>query len=71
MREKDATYRALHTDQGARIGSGPFRFVKEEYRPGAKLVYEKFTDYVPRTEPASGFAGGKARGGSRRMDDHA
>jgi peptide/nickel transport system substrate-binding protein len=40
-------------------GSGPFRFVKEEWVPGNKVVYEKFADYVPRDEPASGFAGGK------------
>ena len=41
------------------IGSGPFRFNREEYRPGSRLVYDKFQDYVPRPEPASGFAGGK------------
>jgi peptide/nickel transport system substrate-binding protein len=41
------------------IGSGPFRFVVDEYQPGAKAVYEKFEDYVPRDEPPSGLAGGK------------
>ncbi len=41
------------------IGSGPFRFNTAEYKPGARLVYDRFTDYVPRTEPPSGFAGGK------------
>jgi peptide/nickel transport system substrate-binding protein len=41
------------------IGSGPFHFVQSEYRPGAKLVFERFSGYVPRPEPASGFAGGK------------
>ena len=41
------------------IGSGPFRFVDEEWEPGVKVVYEKFADYVPRPEPTSGFAGGK------------
>ncbi|WP_206612797.1 ABC transporter substrate-binding protein [Paenirhodobacter populi] len=41
------------------IGSGPFRFVEEEYQPGAKAVYEKFADYVPRSEAPSGLAGGK------------
>ncbi|MVW71324.1 MULTISPECIES: ABC transporter substrate-binding protein [unclassified Bordetella] len=41
------------------IGSGPFRFVTEEYKPGVQVVYEKNTDYVPRKEPASGLAGGK------------
>ncbi len=41
------------------IGSGPFRFVKEEWVPGSKIVYVKNVDYVPRSEPASGAAGGK------------
>ncbi|MGP4688690.1 ABC transporter substrate-binding protein [Agrobacterium pusense] len=41
------------------VGSGPFRFVTAEYQPGVKAVYEKFTDYVPRNEPASWLAGGK------------
>ncbi|MEO5324439.1 ABC transporter substrate-binding protein [Mesorhizobium sp. CC13] len=41
------------------IGSGPYRFVKEQWVPGNKVVYEKFADYVPRSEPASAFAGGK------------
>jgi peptide/nickel transport system substrate-binding protein len=41
------------------IGSGPFRFVSSEYRPGVQAVFEKFKDYVPRREPASGLAGGK------------
>lgn len=41
------------------VGSGPFRFVQEEYQPGVKAVYEKFADYVPRSEPASALAGGK------------
>ncbi len=58
LREKDALTDPF-TPIRARIGSGPFRFVEDEYRPGAKLVYEKFADYVPRPEPASGFAGGK------------
>ena len=41
------------------LGSGPFRFVASEYRPGNRVVYERFDDYVPRAEPASGLAGGK------------
>ncbi|MBB4003052.1 ABC transporter substrate-binding protein [Aurantimonas endophytica] len=41
------------------IGSGPFRFVEAEYEPGVRVVYEKFADYVPRSEPASWTAGGK------------
>jgi peptide/nickel transport system substrate-binding protein len=41
------------------VGSGPMRFVKDEWVPGAKAVFEKFPDYVPRQEPASWLAGGK------------
>jgi peptide/nickel transport system substrate-binding protein len=41
------------------IGSGPFRFVKEEFVPGSKVVYERFEGYVARKEPASQAAGGK------------
>src|SRR6478735_2333553 len=40
-------------------GSGPFKFVKEEWVPGSKVVYVKNTDYVPRKEPPSWAAGGK------------
>src|SRR5262252_2521377 len=42
-----------------RVGSGPMRFVKNEWMPGARAVFEKFADYVPRSEPASWLAGGK------------
>ncbi|MBM3622329.1 MAG: ABC transporter substrate-binding protein [Alphaproteobacteria bacterium] len=41
------------------IGSGPFVFRRDLWRPGAIAVYEKFKDYKPRTEPASSVAGGK------------
>src|SRR5471032_263111 len=44
---------------GEYIGSGPFVFKKDLWRPGEKVVYEKFADYKPRSEPASGLAGGK------------
>ncbi len=41
------------------IGSGPFKFNKAEWVPGAKVIYDKNTDYVPRSDPQSGIAGGK------------
>lgn len=41
------------------IGSGPFKFVAEEFQPGVGVTYVKNQDYVPRTEPASGYAGAK------------
>src|SRR5574341_693050 len=45
--------------EGDKIGSGPFMFAANEWVPGAKTVYLKFNDYVPRREPASYYAGGK------------
>jgi peptide/nickel transport system substrate-binding protein len=41
------------------VGSGPMRFARSEWVPGAKSVFEKFADYVPRQEKASWLAGGK------------
>jgi peptide/nickel transport system substrate-binding protein len=41
------------------IGSGPMRFVRGEWVPGARAVFTKFDQYVPRAEPASWLAGGK------------
>lgn len=40
-------------------GSGPFRFVEADFRPGVSIAYEKFDAYVPRDELASNMAGGK------------
>ncbi len=41
-------------------GSGPFVFRRDLWRPGEKVVYDRFKDYKPRAEPASGLSGGKA-----------
>lgn len=41
------------------IGSGPFKFVPEEFQPGVGVTYAKNQDYIPRDEPASWMAGGK------------
>jgi peptide/nickel transport system substrate-binding protein len=41
------------------VGSGPFKFVKDEFQPGHLVVYVKNTDYVPRNEPPSWASGGK------------
>lgn len=41
------------------IGSGPFKFVADEFQPGVKVVYEKFDEYKPRTEAPVGTAGSK------------
>ena len=47
------------------VGSGPMRFVKNEWVPGARAVFEKFSGYVPRQEKASWFSGGKRILGNR------
>ncbi len=41
------------------IGSGPMKFARADWVPGAKAVFEKFADYVPRNEPANWLSGGK------------
>src|SRR5947208_5213512 len=40
-------------------GSGPYVFLKDQFKPGDKAVYAKNLKYVPRKEPPSGTAGGK------------
>ncbi len=55
--------RVAATDPNTQItdatGSGPYIFKKDEWKAGEKTVYVKNTKYKPRTEPASGLAGGK------------
>ena len=55
--------RVADTDPNTQIsdftGSGPFVFKRDEWKPGDKTVYVKFDKYKPRSEPASGLAGGK------------
>ena len=58
MREKEAMFDPFQQIQEV-VGSGPFVFKRDEWVPGSKTVYEKFTAYVPRKEPESGDAGGK------------
>lgn len=66
MREKEAL-----TDPQQQIkeviGSGPFKFAKDQWVPGSKTVYLKNPDYKPRpgNEPASSFAGSKFPGVDR------
>lgn len=58
MREKDASLPA--TEQVvSNIGSGPFKYNEALARPGASFTYDRNEQYVPRQEPADGFAGGK------------
>jgi peptide/nickel transport system substrate-binding protein len=41
------------------VGSGPFRFRRDEWVPGASAVFERFDGYLPRQEAPSWLAGGK------------
>jgi len=40
-------------------GSGPYRFLADEFVSGAHVAYGRFADYVPRSEPAEWTIGGK------------
>lgn len=55
--------RLAATDPGKQItemvGSGPYRFVADEFVAGSRAVYAKFQDYVPRREAPERTAGGK------------
>jgi peptide/nickel transport system substrate-binding protein len=41
------------------VGSGPFRFLRDEWVSGASAAYAKNEKYLPRQEPPSYWAGGK------------
>ena len=41
------------------IGSGPFTFRLNEWKPGDKAVFDRNPNYKPRPEPPDGLAGGK------------
>ncbi|MBI1779120.1 MAG: ABC transporter substrate-binding protein [Proteobacteria bacterium] len=58
MREKEAKTDPM-TAVTETIGSGPYKFSKEEWKPGAEVVYTKNTDYVPRSDPPDAMAGAK------------
>jgi len=58
MRQKEAETEATAPVKEI-VGSGPFRWVASEYRPGHRLVYDRNPAYKPRTEPAVNFSGGK------------
>jgi peptide/nickel transport system substrate-binding protein len=55
--------RLARTDIGTQItdatGSGPFRFLANEFVTGDHAAYARHDKYVPRQEKASGWAGGK------------
>src|SRR5262249_2160236 len=40
------------------VGSGPYRFLKDEHISGARAVFERFAEYQPRADGPVGFAAG-------------
>ncbi len=55
--------RLATTDAATQIrdatGSGPFRFLPDQWSPGARAVWAKFDGYLTRQEAPDGLAGGK------------
>ncbi|NGM24279.1 ABC transporter substrate-binding protein [Roseomonas stagni] len=41
------------------IGSGPYRFIANEFNSGSRVVYEKFDGYIPRQETPTWTSGAK------------
>ena len=58
MRKKDAETDASQ-QVTTKVGSGAFMFNERETRSGQRYVYDKNPNYVARSEPPSGMAGGK------------
>ena len=58
MREKDALTDP-NTQIADAIGSGPFIFVRDEWKPGDKVIYRKNPNYTARSEPTDAYSGGR------------
>ncbi len=56
--ERIATGTDPYKQMSETIGSGPFRFLKDEYVIGSHAAMVPFDKYVPRDEPASFTSGG-------------
>jgi peptide/nickel transport system substrate-binding protein len=41
------------------VGSGPYRFLTDEFVAGTRAAYARFAGYIPRDEPANYASGGK------------
>ncbi|UFN50209.1 ABC transporter substrate-binding protein [Roseomonas sp. OT10] len=50
---------------GEVVGSGPYRFLAEEYRPGDRIALARHDAYRPRAEPLVWASGGKRAGFDR------
>lgn len=61
MREREASTDP-NTAVTESIGSGPFRFVRDAFVPGATVSYVRNTEYAPRGDASDGYAGAKRAG---------
>jgi peptide/nickel transport system substrate-binding protein len=55
---------------GDLIGSGPFRFAANERVPGARIVYTRFAEYVPRANGTASWTAGPKRVHFDRVEWH-
>ena len=51
------------------VGSGPYRFLKDEFVTGARVAYSRFDGYVPRAGAPDWLAGGR-KGWFERIEWH-
>lgn len=58
MRKKEAETDPMQKIDAV-VGSGPFMLNQQDTRAGSEYAYDRNPNYVPRSEPASGIAGGK------------
>ncbi|MFC0407320.1 ABC transporter substrate-binding protein [Roseomonas elaeocarpi] len=59
MPERVATKFDAFTQVTESVGSGPFRFVRDEWVSGARAVFTRFDKYKPRDEKPEFWSGGK------------
>ena len=49
------------------VGSGPFKFLADQWVTGVQAIYERFDGYVPLQQPPSFLGGGKVGRGQGFM----
>ena len=52
------------------VGSGPYRFLADQWRQGAFAAYQRFEGYVPRPEGVASFTAGPKRAWFDRVEWH-
>jgi peptide/nickel transport system substrate-binding protein len=52
------------------IGSGPYRFITDEYQAGSHAAYARFAEYIPTPEPSTGLVAGPKIANFDRVEWH-